>query len=301
MLLAARWSGRQTIPIEIATVDHGLRDGSRQEAEQVAASSRAVGFAHHVLGWEGEKPKTRIQERAREARYRLLARCAACIGADHIVTAHHADDQAETVLLRLTRGSGPAGLAGMAPFRKLGAVTLARPLLDVPKADLVAFCAAAGHPLFHDPSNENPAFARARLRKLQKLLDAEGFDRVSLLRLARRAARAEAALAETAASTRAMLPAERSHAKVKLPGHALAPLQEEILLRILEVEILRLSGRGRLRLDRLERAAAGIQSALRENRAFATSLGGACIAVTSRSEVEISRAAPRRLSGKHSA
>jgi tRNA(Ile)-lysidine synthase len=301
MLLAARWPGCRTIPIEIATVDHGLRAGSHQEAEQVAAWSRSVGFAHHVLSWEGEKPTTRIQERARAARYRLLERCAGRIGADHIVAAHHADDQAETVLLRLTRGSGPAGLAGMAPFTKLGAVTLARPLLDVPKADLAAFCEAAGHPFLRDWSNENPAFARTRLRKLRELLDAEGLDRVSLLRLARRAARAEAALTELAISTRERLAADRTPRRIKIRGEALAQVPEEIFLRVLEGEVLALSeGHDRLRLDGLERAAAKILGELRKKRAFAATLGGARISVTPDGDLEISRAPPRR-SALHSA
>jgi tRNA(Ile)-lysidine synthase len=299
MLLAAGWAGRGETPIEIATVDHALREGSRQEAEQVTNWARALGFRHHVLTWEGEKPRTRLQERAREARYRLLTECAASIGADHVVAAHHADDQAETVLLRLTRGSGPAGLAGMAAFTPLGAVTLARPLLDVPKADLIAFCQAAGHPFFHDPSNENSAFARTRLRTLAALLDAEGLDRASLLRLARRAARAEAALAATAASTRQRLPAQRGSKGAKIAGEALVRLPEEIFLRVLEAEVLAFSeGHDRLRLDRLERAAAEILADLRKKHVFAATLGGARISVTPGGDLEISRAPPRRATSR---
>jgi tRNA(Ile)-lysidine synthase len=296
MLLAARWSGRDVTSIEVATLDHGLRDDSRQEAEQVAGWAKALGFPHHLLTWQGEKPKTRIQERARQARYRLLQECAARIGADYIVTAHHTDDQAETVLLRLTRGSGPAGLAGMAAFTELGQVTLARPLLGVPKADLVGLCEAAGHAFLRDPSNENPAFARTRLRKLRRVLEAEGLDRAALLRLARRAARAEAALAETAASIRRGLPAERVPSRVKMAGEALAQLSEEIFLRVLEGEILAVSeGHDRLRLDRLERVAAEILAELRKKRVFATTLGAALIAVNARGELEISCAPPRRV------
>jgi tRNA(Ile)-lysidine synthase len=297
MLLAARWSGRDVTSIEVATLDHGLRDDSRQEAEQVAGWAKALGFPHHLLTWEGEKPRTRIQERARQARYRLVQECAARIGADHIVTAHHADDQAETVLLRLTRGSGPAGLAGMAAFTELGQVALGRPLLGVPKANLVALCEAAGHTFLRDPANENTAFARTRLRKLQRILEAEGLDRAALLRLARRAARAEAALAETASSIRQGLPAERALSRVRITGDALAQLPEEIFLRILEAEVLAFSeGHDRLRLDRLERAAADILVELRNNRVFATTLGGARMAVTARGELEISRAPARRSS-----
>jgi tRNA(Ile)-lysidine synthase len=248
-----------------------------------------------VLPWKGEKPTSRIQERARAARYRLLEECALRIGADHIVTAHHADDQAETILLRLTRGSGPAGLAGMAPFTSFGQVSLARPLLDVPKADLAAFCEAAGHPFFRDPSNENSAFARTRLRRLRGLLDAQGLDRDSLLRLARRAARAEAAIAEMVAGMRASLPVERSAGRVKIAGATLTAMPEEIFLRILEAEILDLSTRrDRLRLDRLERAALAIAAALRDKRTFATTLGGARIGVTSDGNLEVMIAPPRR-------
>jgi tRNA(Ile)-lysidine synthase len=301
MLLAARWSGRGRVPVEVACVDHRLREGSREEAEQVAAWAAALGFPSHLLTWEGERPATRLQERAREARYALLADCAAQIGADHIVTAHHADDQAETVLLRLIRGSGPAGLAGMAPFTKLRELTLARPLLDIAKTDLVAHCEAAGHPFFRDPSNENPAFARTRLRKLGEVLDAEGLGRDALLRLARRAARAEAALADIAGSTRRALPAHRRADRVEIPRQSLLRLPDEIFLRLLEAEVLALApARERLRLDRLERAAADLMTALREERTHATTLGDARLAITARRTLEISRA-PTRRSSSHSA
>jgi tRNA(Ile)-lysidine synthase len=295
MLLAARWSGRSAIPLEVATVDHRLREGSRAEAETVAGWARVLGFVHHLLTWHGEKPETRLQEVARAARYGLLEECATRIGADHILTAHHADDQAETVLLRLTRGSGPAGLAGMALFAALGQVTLARPLLCLPKRHLVALCEAAGHPFLRDPSNESPAFARTRLRRLRGLLDAEGLSRGALLRLARRAARAEAALAAITASTQLTLRAERGQGRVKFAGEALAPLAEEIFLRVLEAEILGLTpAHDRLRLERLERMAAEVGTALRNQRAMAATLGGARIAVTSAGDVEITVAPARR-------
>jgi len=94
MLLCAGWRDRASHDIAVATVDHGLRPESRAEAERVGDWARALGFAQHLLTWTGDKPATRIQERARDARYRLLADCAQRIGADAIVTAHHADDQA---------------------------------------------------------------------------------------------------------------------------------------------------------------------------------------------------------------
>ncbi|MEA2879754.1 MAG: tRNA(Ile)-lysidine synthase [Hyphomicrobiales bacterium] len=114
--LAARWRARRKHgPTLIAvTVDHGLRPESVREARAVKRLSHKLGVAHRTLRWTGKKPKTGIQQAAREARYRLLAGAARKAGARHILTAHTLDDQAETVLFRLARGSGMAGLRGMA-------------------------------------------------------------------------------------------------------------------------------------------------------------------------------------------
>jgi len=275
-LLAARWPLRAQKRVEIATVDHGLRPESAQEAAQVGEWARALGFAHHILRWEGEKPRTRIQERAREARYRLLCACAHGLGASAIVTAHHADDQAETVLFRLARGSGVAGLAAMAAESRVDGLALLRPLLDFRKAALEHICAEAGHPYFRDPSNENPAYARARLRRLAATLAAQGLDAQALLRLSARAARAEEALAWSAEKAAAALPAERGARSFRAASAALRALPRELLLRLLATEIARIGG-GAPRLERLERAADALADALATEARFKTTLGGATI------------------------
>jgi tRNA(Ile)-lysidine synthase len=275
-LLAARWPLRAERRVEIATVDHGLRAESASEAAQVGEWARALGFAHHILRWEGEKPTTRIQERAREARYRLLCACARGIGATAIVTAHHADDQAETVLFRLTRGSGVAGLAAMAAKSDIDGLALLRPLLGLRKAALERLCSAADHPYFRDPSNENTAYARARLRRLAATLAAQGLDAEGLLRLRARAARAEEALAWSAQQAAAALPAERGERSFRVPAEALGALPRELLLRLLATEIARIAG-GEPRLERLERAADALAEALAMKARFKTTLGGAAI------------------------
>ena len=140
LVIAARWAKdlkkrRQRAPKLLAvTVDHGLRPEAKREAAAVKRLARELGIAHRTLSWRGTKPKTGLQEMARIARYRLLAEAATRAGYEHILTAHTLDDQAETVLFRLARGSGLTGLAGMAhasavPIGAGTAIFLVRPLL----------------------------------------------------------------------------------------------------------------------------------------------------------------------------
>jgi tRNA(Ile)-lysidine synthase len=294
MLLAAEWSQRASRRIEVATVDHALRPESRFEAESVRDWARALGFTHHLLTWEGAKPETRLQERARDARYALLAACARAIDPRcAIVTAHHADDQAETILFRLTRGSGVAGLAGMAEASTQNGVTLLRPLLLAPKSDLEALCEAARHPFLRDPSNENDAFARVRLRRLSATLAAEGLDTPALLRLGKRAAQADEALAFAATSERVHALLAQEAQCSRLDARRLRALPLELLQRLLAGEIMRLCNPNALRLERLERAARIVKESLEQNRQMRLTLGGVSITVAEE-EVTLAPAPPRR-------
>lgn len=282
MLLAARWSREAPSrpPVRVATVDHGLRKGSREEAEAVSRWAGALGLQHDILAWEGVKPSARVQERAREARYALLFRCAAETGADHVMTAHHADDQAETILFRLIRGSGISGLAGMASSTPRGGLILARPLLQYPKAELVALCEAEAHPYFRDPSNDDPGYARTRIRQLGAILARQGFGRDALLKLGRRMARAEAALAARARALREQLEARRKPGSLEADLSPFAGEPEEYLLRMLADELIVIGGKP-VRLDRLEALTAKLGRALRERSCFAATLGGAVLRLSS--------------------
>jgi tRNA(Ile)-lysidine synthase len=212
--LMARWRGKRPAPHLMAvTVDHGLRPEAKREAAAVKRLSERLGVEHVTMRWTGEKPSTGIQEAARVARYGLLVKAARRAKARCVVTAHTLDDQAETVLFRMARGSGLAGICGIArsvridtllagaaqPLRagegagQTGAVMLVRPLLDVPKARLIATLLEAGINYADDPSNVDPRFTRARLRKLMPALAEEGLTSQCLVRLARRVRRSEAA------------------------------------------------------------------------------------------------------------
>ncbi len=296
MLMAADWAATGAAPpLFVATVDHGLRPDSRHEAEQVALWAQSLGLPHRILFWEGPKPKTRIQERARDARYALLCAYAKEVGADHLVTAHHADDQAETILFRLLRGSGLRGLAGMAVATQRGEFIHQRPLLEWSKDALVRLCESRGQNFFEDPSNRNPDYARARLRRLNGVLSENGLDRQALLRLGARAARADAALQERAAFLAAGLQ-NRSDAP-SFRGD-LSPLRgesDEILGRILEILIgMVRSSETPLRLERLEFAATRLRMALARHETFAATLGGVTLNLDSKTYLSIRPEGQRR-------
>ena len=116
LLLAARWrkSLKAGPKLVAVTVDHGLRPEAKREAAAVKKLARSLGVEHRTMRWTGRKPSTGLQQAARNARYGLLAAAAKSAGARHVLTAHTMDDQAETVLIRLARGSGVSGLAAMA-------------------------------------------------------------------------------------------------------------------------------------------------------------------------------------------
>jgi tRNA(Ile)-lysidine synthase len=199
-LLCHRWTRARGGAVLALTVDHRLRPESTAEAAAVGEQLRARGIAHTILTWHGDKPASGLQEAARAARYRLLVESAAAAGALHLMLAHHQDDQAETLLLRLARGSGLDGLSGMAAIRELPELRLLRPLLSQPKARLVATAAAFGLTWHDDPSNTATAFARGRLRRTTEALGREGLTPRGLAETARRLGAARAAL-DTATAT----------------------------------------------------------------------------------------------------
>jgi tRNA(Ile)-lysidine synthase len=196
MWLAARWcSALARGPRLVAvTIDHGLRAESAREARAVKRLAHALHLPHRTMGWRGSKPKSGVPAAARAARYRLLAKAARESGASHILTAHTRDDQAETLLMRLFRGSGIAGLAAMARETEREGVRLARPFLNVSKSQLVATLRKAKVDFTDDPTNRDLNFARPRIREVMPVFAAEGGDARNLARLAFRLGRANGAI-----------------------------------------------------------------------------------------------------------
>ena len=302
MWLAARWRralkrGPQLIAV---TVDHGLRAEAAGEARAVKHLARTLDLPHRTLRWSGAKPKTGLPAAARDARYRLLAKAARAAGATHVLTAHTRDDQAETLLMRMARGSGIAGLAAMARQSPREGVVLARPLLEVPKARLVATLKKAGIGFAEDPTNRDASFTRPRLRAMMPALAAEGFDARNLARLASRLARANAALEILVdGAERYLALGQREAAHAGFDANAFAALAEEIRLRLLLRRIDRVGHEGPAELGKVEALLAALDRAVAATRpargriGLKQTLAGALISLVD-GRIRIEPAPPRR-------
>ncbi len=201
MHMAHRWQaavGPSAPRLTVLSVDHRLRPGSGEEAQWVAEQARAIGLDSAILRWDAEKPSSSLQERARQARYSLMAGYAYANGLDALVTAHHLDDQAETFLMRLARGSGVDGLAGIPKSGQWAGLAVHRPLLDLPKARLLATLEEFGVNWLEDPSNDDSQFERVRVRAAMEKLEGLGIGAEALARSASRLRRAQEALDLTA-------------------------------------------------------------------------------------------------------
>ncbi len=292
MHLAALWRDQGAAPpLHVATVDHGLREESAAEAHRVGEWARALALPHEILPWTGPKPASAILERAREARYALLFAYAEKIGAAAVATGHHADDQWETILFRLARGSGVAGLAGMARAQRFAGGLLIRPLLDLPKQALVDFCHARGQAFFDDPSNADPAFARARLRRLAAGLQEAGFCRQKAAKLAERAEKADEVVEWAAENL-------LRRAQLCEPGAydlgEIAKAPRAVVERCLSLAVARAAGSKPRRLDRLEFLARQVHEALRQGSRLRATLGGCAVMLNAGKVLILRPESPRR-------
>lgn len=295
LLLAAAWSRDGGAPVFAATVDHGFRPEGADEAAYVASLCAARGVPHAVLTWAGPHPRTRIQELAREARYRLLGDHAQSVGADVLMTAHHADDQAETILFRLLHGSGVSGLAGIREVTRSQGLTLARPLLDRRKSELEQVCTERGVKFICDPSNDNPRYARTQMRRLTALLEAEGLGPEQWRRFARRMAGADEVLRRAVADARAKLVTATSEEQVRIDVEALKGAPVDVLAGVIEAEIAAfLPSSDGMRLDRVERAAQALGKALDAGQVWKGTLAGTILDLDRSSRLTIRREGSRR-------
>ncbi len=271
-LLAARWARQRGGQILALTVDHRLRPDSTAEAAATGAALARHHIPHRILTWT-DAPARASQDQARRARYGLLDQACREAGIRDLAVAHHREDQAETVLLRLAKGSGVDGLAGMAAWRPAPWGRLLRPLLDLPKARLVASCAGFGVVPADDPSNRRSRYARARLRAAREVLAAEGLTDDRLFALARRAGQARDALQRIAAElgSRAVRLDPAGYAAIDLP--ALRQADPEIARRLLASITACIGGGAEARFEALERLGEALRAGALLGRTLGLTLG----------------------------
>jgi len=259
MLMLAGWARaqRKALPI-VLTVDHGLRADSEKEAKRVLRVAREHGLEAHCLSWLGAKPKSGIEAAAREARYRLMGAWCREHEIEALYLAHTLEDQAETFLLRLARGSGLDGLSSMQavspfPVPEFASLKLVRPLLGLTRGALRVYLKTSGVAWHEDPMNRDPRFARVRIRASWPELEALGLSPARIAAAAAHLSRARAALeAETDALIAGSCRFEDG--EVLLDGAALACAPREIGLRALARLLGRIGGKPyRPRFERLER------------------------------------------------
>jgi tRNA(Ile)-lysidine synthase len=322
MWLAARWRralkrGPRLIAV---TVDHGLRTAAAAEARDVKRLARSLDLQHRTVRWSGTKPRTGLPAAARSARYRLLAQAARANGATHILTAHTRDDQAETLLMRIMRGSGVAGLAAMARESDRDGVRLARPFLNVSKSQLIATLRKAKVSFADDPTNRDTSFTRPRLRMLMPALAAEGGDTRNLARLASRLAPANQAVVVLVAGdehclalrdrdpSRPGFQAKSFDTKIldakTFDAMAFAALAEEIRLRLLLRAIDRFGHEGPAELGKVEALLSALDRALAQSPAgrrpkprLKQTLAGALVSLID-GRIRVEPAPPRRRRAK---
>lgn len=246
---AAHYNPR--LQIHAVTVDHGLRAGAAAEARKAGQWLADFPHVRHAIlggGRDGRSaPESRIMEYARDMRYGLLSDYCAQHRISKLYVAHHKDDQAETFLFRLAKGSGLDGLSAMRPVQPFGDdLALCRPFLTVEKERLVASCKAYDVPYAEDPSNRRDDFARVRLRQSADILAAEGLSAKRLSVTAARLDRARQALVFYADIAYEQAVRQESGHAVSFSFAALAAAPEEIRLRVLQKAVTVL----RRRLDR---------------------------------------------------
>lgn len=270
MHLMARAAAREGWALHAVTVDHRLRPEAAEEAALVARHCAALGVPHQVVAWQhGGTIAGNLMAAARQARYGLLAAWARDSGIAEVALAHTADDQAETLLMGLSRAAGLAGLSGMRPVWTEGGIRFHRPLLDISRASLRVWLVRQGLSWADDPSNSNPRYTRVKARQVLQALAPLGISAGGLAETARHLARAQAVLRRTTAgAAEALTRAEAGALRIDRAGFA--ALEPELGRLLLDAALRWLTGEAHA-----PRAAAlaRLQAALAAGRA-ATLAGG---------------------------
>ncbi|NDF11668.1 MAG: tRNA lysidine(34) synthetase TilS [Proteobacteria bacterium] len=258
VLLAAELAKAKRLQLVAITVDHGLRKEATKEAAKVGEWLKAHGIKHQTLTYKGLAPESNIQEFARELRYRLMAEYCKANKIANLLVAHTMEDQVETLLMRLERGSGIDGLSAIPAVQEMAGITLIRPLLSVPKASLQDYLKSRKQKWISDPSNTNTQFARVRVRNLMNE-HADALFTKRMFDTAVNAGRARHALEVQVNALIAACTNLNPAGFITIDSNLLLKAPEEIALRLLSAALMCISGsEEKPRFEKLQRLYAGL-------------------------------------------
>lgn len=243
--ILSRWCSKNNRQLHVLTVNHNLRPEAKEEAKQVEQwVNNWPSTVHYTLNWNHEdKPETRLQEEARNARYQLLEQHCVTHNIKCLFIAHHQDDQFETFIIRLTSGSGLKGLAAMPNCTETSmGVYKVRPLLAYSHDEILEYCRTHDLKWIEDPSNHNDDFKRVRVRKAASFLEQEGLSTKRIERLTHRLNRADRALEHYKYEALQNIIVEQQDDMLKLDFIPFQSLPEEIGLRVLQHCLVHLQG-----------------------------------------------------------
>ena len=227
--------------VHILTVDHGLRPESADEVKMVQKFAKDSGVKCRTFKWLAEKSEKSIQERARQARYGLMSAYCQSQKIGHLFLAHHGDDQMETFLFRLAKGSGIEGLACMKPVQKFGEqLSLIRPLLTVSHANLIETCRQAGIVWVEDLSNDSEKYMRGRMRRSRAILEQEGLSVKRISQLTARIERAGSLIDQIVENKEKTIIVKKDTKRIDIKLSELVSEHSEVIIRILQRSIARL-------------------------------------------------------------
>lgn len=284
LLVLRDWTATRGIPLHAVTVDHRLRPEAADEARFVARTAAEWAIPHDILTWDaGPAPTGNLPDQARRARYGLMTDWARDKGIAAIALGHTADDQAETLLMRLGRGAGIDGLSTMAARHVRDGVTFLRPALSLRREDLRNVLRAAGQTWVEDPSNDDDSYDRVRLRQAMPRLDELGLGVPALATVSANLAQVRDALDHYTRAEAARLVTQDAGGDVLMPLDQWAALPPEIARRLLRAGLTHVAGPG---YPPRGRALDQLMQALRAGRG--QPLGG-CLVQVARNALRITR------------
>jgi tRNA(Ile)-lysidine synthase len=241
------------------SIDHALRKESESECKLVKSWCNELGIEHHTLNWEGIKPSTSVQQKAREARYKLLIDFCNQNKIKALVMAHHLEDQVETFFMRLARGSGIDGLRSMQYCRVQSGVDIIRPLLSIKKSRLLETLINFDQKWIDDPSNLDERYERVRVRKYIENLNDIDIDLKNISKSITRLTRSQIALELMSLKIFNDISSIDNAGYVSIDNAKLLVCNEEIQLRILQMSLNTVSGNRHISLNSLENIIRRIQ------------------------------------------